>query len=118
MLVEVFFSGEGRSSIGDRQEDLGVRVVHGQEWVVGQEGRRVYGGQCIRREVRRADREDRGSVQGWERVQDLGRGRLERVREWVARRDWHRLRVRHRVRRVRDREAAEDRGMRRPKKDR
>jgi hypothetical protein len=121
MQVAEFFSGDGRFSIGDRPEDRVVRedrvVVRGQEWV-DQEGRQALDVRCTQRAAHRVVREDRDSDREWERARDLGKGRLERAREWVVRQVWRRLRVKRRVRRVLGREAGDGHGTRRPKKAR
>ena len=118
-MVREFCSEDGRFSIGDRREDLGVRedqvVVRAQEWV-GRGGRQALGVRCIQPAAHQVVREDQGSDREWERGPDLGRGRLERAREWGVRQVWRRLRVKRRVRRVLGREAGEGRGTRRPKR--
>jgi hypothetical protein len=113
------FSVVGQFLTADRGDrEAVVQVGLGQEWAAVRVDRQECGARCIRRDQRRVVQEDRDSVQEWVRGRDLGKGRLVRVQEWAVLRGWLRHQGKHRVRRVRDREAAEDRGTRRPKKDR
>lgn len=108
------FSGDVPSSIAG-PVGREVLVDRAPAWAEDREVR-PDGVRCIRRVRRRVELRDRGDGR-WERVLGLGRVQdSDRGREDLG---WQRrLRVRHRVRRDRDRGDVDGRVTRRPKKDR